>query len=103
MQTAKQSFTQQLRRDVNEMPGGIQGCCTGSGGCAYITSKHCSIPHEGPEHLQILLSVGGPGTSTVWIRKDNCAPLQDKGMLYHLMIKDYKHKKAGRWESRDGK
>lgn len=74
-----------------------------SGGRAYITSKPRSIPQKGPEHLQIWLSVGGPGTNTVWIRKDNCAPLQDKSMLSRLMIKDYKHKKAGRWENPGGK
>lgn len=64
-----------------------------------MTSKHCSIPQKGLEHLQILLSVGGPGTNTVWIKESQCAPLQDKGTLYHLTIKDDKHRKAGRWEN----
>lgn len=43
--------------------------------------------------------MGGPGTNTVWIRENHCAPLQGRGKLYHLTVKDYKHKKAGRWEN----
>ena len=39
--------------------------------------KYCVILYKGLEHLCILVSAGGPGTSARWIPRDNCTLLAD--------------------------
>lgn len=40
-------------------------------GYVPFTGKHFDILYKGLDHLQILVSVGGPGINPLWILGDN--------------------------------
>ena len=42
------------------------------GGYAYLNCKYCAILYRGVEHLLSLVSMGGPGTSSPQILRDDC-------------------------------
>ena len=41
------------------------------GGCAYLNCKYSAILYRGVEHLQILVSMGDPGTNSTQILRDD--------------------------------
>jgi len=56
------------------------------GGYAYLNFKYCAILCRGVEHLQILVSMGGPGTSSPQILRDDCMYFLNFCLFVYLLL-----------------